>query len=212
MVHQRKKGFTLIELIIAITILAILAVGLIAALDPVEQLTKARDTTVRDNIDTIAGALERYYAVNETYPTGIGLMGDGDGTPAYDLQDPPTANNQAENVIADLIGAGEIKTGFDTVNSTNLSKIWIYRKDVTLNGVDVSTPVIFAKVDSKAMSSQKNLYTMHSDDVSPPQVLAEALSDGNHLPYFGVVNGVNCSIASTTGARKNCAFCIELQK
>ena len=37
MVQTRKKGFTLIELIIGITILALLAVGLLAALDPAER-------------------------------------------------------------------------------------------------------------------------------------------------------------------------------
>ena len=42
-----KKGFTLIELLIVIAILGILAIALLATLDPFEQLRKSRDGAKR---------------------------------------------------------------------------------------------------------------------------------------------------------------------
>ncbi len=206
MIHQRKKGFTLIELIIAITILAILAVGLIAALDPVEHLTKARDTTVRDNVDTIASAFERFYAVNETYDTTGYLAGMANNNGVVISE----ANGASEHMINNLVDSGELKSGFIAANSTNMGKIWIYRKDVDLDGdggVDDPTPVVCAKVESKAFSMQKNLWTMTNNNRN---AVSTSLTLG--MPYPGLHDGVNCSLASTSGARQNCAFCVELQQ
>lgn len=41
----KKLGFTLIEIIIVVAIIGILAIGLITALNPVEQINRATDTT-----------------------------------------------------------------------------------------------------------------------------------------------------------------------
>ena len=49
------KGFTLIELLIVIALLGALAVGLLAALDPFEQLKKGTDTGTRNTVSEIQG-------------------------------------------------------------------------------------------------------------------------------------------------------------
>ena len=57
------KGFTLIELLIVIALLGALAVALLAALDPLEQINKGTDTGVRNTVAEISGSLVRYASV-----------------------------------------------------------------------------------------------------------------------------------------------------
>ena len=47
---QSFKGFTLIELLIVIALLGALAVGLLATIDPFEQLKKGRDTSKKNTV------------------------------------------------------------------------------------------------------------------------------------------------------------------
>ncbi|MFO0703544.1 MAG: prepilin-type N-terminal cleavage/methylation domain-containing protein [Patescibacteria group bacterium] len=114
---NKIKGFTLIELIIGITILSLLAVALLAALDPVEQFNKARDTATRNTVMEIHNALLRYNAAKETYPDPL-------STPNSDLNITGSAG-----FVNLLVTPGELKANF--VNSaggdSTLNKIGIYR-------------------------------------------------------------------------------------
>lgn len=70
-VFMNKKGFTLIELIIVISIIGILAVALISFLNPVEQVDRGSDTAKRGFAADFVGALSSYmsqkqYSVNCT--------------------------------------------------------------------------------------------------------------------------------------------------
>lgn len=62
------KGFTLMELLIVIGVLGILAAGLLAAIDPFEQLKKARDTNNRSATIEMLDSLTRYYANHGAFP------------------------------------------------------------------------------------------------------------------------------------------------
>ncbi len=61
-------GFTMIELLIVIGILGILATGLLAAVDPFEQLKKARDTNNRQSTVSLQTAFTRYYSTHGQLP------------------------------------------------------------------------------------------------------------------------------------------------
>ena len=63
-----KKGFTLIELIVAIGILGILAIAAIIALDPFAQLQKTDDARRKSDLAQVQRALESYYQDNNKYP------------------------------------------------------------------------------------------------------------------------------------------------
>ena len=62
------KGFTLMELLIVIGVLGILAAGLLAAIDPFEQLKKARDTNNRSAAIELLQSSQRYYATHGYLP------------------------------------------------------------------------------------------------------------------------------------------------
>lgn len=64
----RQAGFTLMELLIVIGVLGILAAGLLAAIDPFEQLKKARDTNNRSAAIEFLGSSQRYYATHGYLP------------------------------------------------------------------------------------------------------------------------------------------------
>src|SRR5260221_2944819 len=63
-----QRGFTLIELVVTIGILAILAVFAIAALNPLDQFRKARDSERKSDLAQMQRVLEQYYQDNGRYP------------------------------------------------------------------------------------------------------------------------------------------------
>ncbi|MEX2013268.1 MAG: type II secretion system protein [Candidatus Levyibacteriota bacterium] len=65
---KNSSGFTLIELLVVIGILGILAAGLLATIDPLEQFRKGADSNRKTTGLELLNALTRYYAVHETYP------------------------------------------------------------------------------------------------------------------------------------------------
>ncbi len=64
-----KKGFTLIELLIVIAILGVLAVVVLLALNPVQQLARTRDAGRSSAVTQLGHAIESYATVrNGAYP------------------------------------------------------------------------------------------------------------------------------------------------
>ena len=113
------KGFTLVELLIVIALIAILSVAVLATINPIEQSNKARDAAMKNDAAEVLGALERYYASQNAYPWNIvetpllatddalltggdallGIVGGVSGAPDFD------ENGQ-------LITTSELKTSF----------------------------------------------------------------------------------------------------
>jgi prepilin-type N-terminal cleavage/methylation domain-containing protein len=65
---NKLKGFTLVELLIVIALIAILSVAVLATINPVEQSNKARDARVQNDAAEVLNAYERYYATQQQYP------------------------------------------------------------------------------------------------------------------------------------------------
>lgn len=107
-----QVGFTLIELLIVIALLGALAIGLLATIDPFEQLKKGRDTSTRNTTAEFYNANLRYYAVKSQFPWGTGA----------------TSGSLAAvtgNVIQALITQGELKQRFiELAGTNNLARIF----------------------------------------------------------------------------------------
>ncbi len=109
-----RKGFTLIELLIVIALLGALAIGLLATIDPFEQLKKGRDTSIRNTTLEMYNAELRYYSTKATFtwPTSSTFVAKPTNTMGSD--------------ITTLIGAGELKNQFIQLAGTgNLAKIYM---------------------------------------------------------------------------------------
>jgi type IV pilus assembly protein PilA len=67
-----NKGFTLIELLIVIAVLGILAVAVLSAINPIEQINRSRDTGSQSDAEQLIGAIDRFYANQGYYPWQTG--------------------------------------------------------------------------------------------------------------------------------------------
>jgi prepilin-type N-terminal cleavage/methylation domain-containing protein len=69
---NRSKGFTIVELLIVIVVIAILATLVIVTFTGIQQ--KARDSQRQTDINAVDSHLEAYYAQNGYYPTLANLQ------------------------------------------------------------------------------------------------------------------------------------------
>ena len=72
----RFKGFTLVELLIVIAIIGVLAVVVLVAINPIEQLAKTRDSGRISTVTQVGHAIQAYYTSHATtalpYPVELG--------------------------------------------------------------------------------------------------------------------------------------------
>jgi len=167
---MKKSAFTLIELLIVIALLGALAVGLLAALDPFEQLKKGTDTGVRNTVSEVHGAIIRYYAVaGNKMPwdpsTSIGPLDLSSGYTAVGL--------------SKIVDAGELKSDFSTLAGDRL-------RQITVIGTQESATVCF-RPESKSFRSDPNTkYNSAGVEVGTGQSACGATNDNSFSCYWCV--------------------------
>jgi len=132
-----KYGFTLIELLIVIALLGALAVGLLAALDPFEQLKKGTDTGRRNTAAELHGAVIRYYGIKGYMPwcttsacTAFRDAGDDDSYATGIL------GTDWTNTILEIEASGELKSGFSNIAGSGTMA------QITIWGVNATNPKV----------------------------------------------------------------------
>ena len=140
-----KFGFTLIELLIVIALLGALAVGLMAALDPFEQLKKGDDTGIRNTVSEVHGAVIRYYAIRSQMPWA----------PASTISVSDLSTGYTDVNLSAIIDSGELKADFSTLAKGQLGRI-------KLAGTDQTVTVCF-KPASKSFRTDPNTKFLESD-------------------------------------------------
>ncbi|MEP7167377.1 MAG: type II secretion system protein [Candidatus Woesebacteria bacterium] len=115
---DESNGFTLIELLVVIAIIGILAVAVLSAINPLEQINKGRDTQLNSDASQLLGATERLYtnANPAAYPWNTAATGftpaSTDPTVAYTFDS--TTGTPNWNWVNNLTATQEIKDAFAT--------------------------------------------------------------------------------------------------
>lgn len=128
-----SQGFTMIELLIVIAVLGILAVAVLSAINPIEQINRGRDTSSKSDAEQLLSAIDRYNAMKGLWPwqdivtdnpTGVEF---GTVTRTY-----PTGSscsmlaNLSAGFSDDCPGTDEVKAAFvNRVTSTSNNALYI---------------------------------------------------------------------------------------
>ncbi|BCX14933.1 MAG: hypothetical protein KatS3mg088_616 [Patescibacteria group bacterium] len=124
------KGFTLIELLIVIAVLGILAVAVLAAINPIEQINRSRDTGSRSDAEQLIGAIDRYYASRGYYPWQTGAGTAGAAVPWTRITT-TWSGSGTTSVLAQLSAAGteEIKQSFvNRITTSGYNPLFIFNR------------------------------------------------------------------------------------
>ncbi len=116
-----QRGFTLVELLIVIALLGALAIGLIGALDPFEQLKKGTDTGTRNTVSEVQAGIVRYFALKGYMP----WCTSDSSCPSMPTSEPLNGATNMIAAISKIAASGELKSDFTTIQSNQLGKVFV---------------------------------------------------------------------------------------
>lgn len=137
----------MIELLIVIALLGALAVGLLATVDPFEQLKKGTDTSTRNTVSELYNSFIRYYSVKNAMPWGTSAIGT--------LKASTDAMTAATGYIQKVITAGELKPDFVALAGGSLDSIYITSTDPG-SGLPINNVAVCFTPNSKSFLNDAN--------------------------------------------------------
>lgn len=200
-------GFTLVELLIVIALIAILSVAVLATINPIEQSNKAKDSTVQNDAAEVLNAYERYYASQSSYPwvdvftgtghltvdspayltssmIGGGLCGTANGITA--ATDSCTLDYSTNKGL--LISTTELKDSFlakgyagnKVILPTYENKLYIVKQDVTTGNSIFVCYVPKAKANRASTSKMYDL-KLSTNDIPTALIPVDTVTDGTYF-------------------------------
>lgn len=143
---MKQKGFTLVELLVVIGILAVLLSIVLIAINPARQFSQANNTKRASDVNAILNAIHQYAADNKgALPAGITTTAQNISNtganicssvvPTYIAALPadPTINNGA--AVSDCAVVGGYNTGYTVVKSATDNRITVTAPSAELSQV-----------------------------------------------------------------------------
>lgn len=118
-----NKGFTLVELLVVIALIGVMAVAVLSAINPIEQVNKGADTGVRSDTEQLLGAIDRYYSVHQFYPwqSGTTDITHADLTGTWTLTPRTCTTSAPAGSICELEGTGGIDANGNVTGASGLA-------------------------------------------------------------------------------------------
>jgi prepilin-type N-terminal cleavage/methylation domain-containing protein len=185
-IRAKQDGFTLIELLVVIAIIGILAVAVLAAINPIEQINKGRDTQANADASQLVSAVERYFTNSNppAYPWSVAVNG-------YT----PTAINPEDAFLLDSVTAGGDWTWLDNLAATQEVK------DTFANRLKNSTKLIVFKAAGANVPTYACYY--------PTSNSGKKNADAYCLTNSATVNGASgMTLCQTAGSGVNNPICV----
>ena len=146
---NKKKGFTLLEILLVIAAIGILVAIVLVAINPNRQLAQVRNAERRSEINTIYKAIEQYLIDKGSYPTGIttsiqDICNTGSQKSTDTLSPTTLCDNKADLkvLVPDYIAAIPIDPGGGTyrvVINTSNNRVSVYASNAELGqGIGVN--------------------------------------------------------------------------
>src|SRR3989339_1074342 len=199
----RKLGFTMIELLIVIAVLGILAVAVLAAINPIEQINRGKDTGTRSDAEQLLSAVDRYYAGRGYYPWMADNESENLAAAWVELQGTATTTiavgADGEDMLANLSSGGtsEVKESFITriINAEQTTPLRIF------NEGSLSSDSTYICFTPKSASFREEAWKRCSDDG-----VARALP--GDFPPLACPAGGTCATAATSDLATACFICL----
>lgn len=182
----------MIELLVVIAIIGILAVAVLSAINPIEQINKGRDTGRRSDAGELIGAIDRYYASISYYPWDTSNNYDPSAVDWVNVGSGWYDNGGTDLVLDKLIDTNEIKPGLS-------NRLQSYSGQNTLKAYFAggNTSSFYVCFLPASYAFQKEAYDRCQD----------ASRWGQDSPYYASTN-YPCGTECTASTMNGCYICL----